>query len=72
MTFRFDKTQDLMNRAQVTDFRCQRNLMIDIERSWGIAGTFVHGGTHPDPIPSRATIFEQLHKHQEPSESRLQ
>lgn len=52
--------------------------MIDIERSWGFAGTFVHGGTemeigkHPDPIPSRATIFEQLHKQQEPSESRLQ
>jgi hypothetical protein len=30
--------------------------MIDIDRSWGVAGTFVHGGTeteivkHPDPI----------------------
>jgi hypothetical protein len=40
--------------------------MIDIDRSWGVAGTFVHGGTeteigkHPDPIPSRATVFEQL------------
>jgi hypothetical protein len=32
--------------------------MIDIDRSWGVAGTFVHGGTeteigkYPDPIRS--------------------
>lgn len=58
--------------------------MIDIDRSWGVAGTFVHGGTeteigkHPDPRFHHVRPFlnslgiPKQNKQQEPSESRLQ